>query len=182
MSRQTKKNMKKKYIISKKQFKGGRMTTTADTDPYSYRDEEYKEINELLLKGGLNETPSSQGTMSLSELNVENTFNETPEEISGFAQDPDANLNDTLQQFYQDQQNNINTEWYDEGDTDLESFLTQQSSQQSSFPNFSQSTINSDISEMSNGGKKNKKINKKRTIKKKKLIKRKYSRRHKKNK
>lgn len=166
MPRRTNKNKKtnkRKRNYSKKRNykKGGGMTTSVDTNPYSYRENEYREMNELLMKGGQNtDTPESQGPMTLDELNISNISSENntndqldENEISGFAQDPDEGLMDTYNEFLQNNSENQQTDWYEEGDTDLESFLSQQSSQQSSFPDFSQSSVDT---QLTTGGRKTK--------------------------
>jgi len=173
-------NKIKKLNKRRKRFskKGGAMTTSVDSDPYSYRENEYKEMNELLLKGGQDtNTPDSQGQMTLDELNISNigSENNTNDQLddsymSGYAQDPDEGLMDTYNNFLQQQNLNQQNDWYDEGDTDLDSFLSQQSSQQSSFPEFSQSTIASDIT---TGGKQKYKKRIRKTKKNKNLTKRK---------
>ena len=156
------------------------MTTSVDTNPVSYKEDEYKEMNELAFKGGINtNTPSSQGTMTLSELNVDEDYDPN---LSGFAQDQDAEANEQLMQiFNQQNMGNQNMDFEDQvslGDeeawTDISSYPSLQNTDMNQVP----SSINSDIStltddsfhdSMSMGGKlkrKGKKHSKKRSNKK----------------
>lgn len=195
--RHNKKN--KKYTHKRRQYKGGRMTTTVDTNPISYRDDEYKEMNELAFKGGLN-TPESQGPMTLDELNIsgissgnntnDQLFTEYQENnISGFAQDEDEGWEDQLNQIMQENNNqqNHNPElWEDSLASDEQAYTEMES-----YPSFgNQSTISSIstngtmiseltndtmVSDMSMGGKKKKRhTNKKKKYINKKRTSRKY--------
>ena len=170
---------KKRYNNKRKtrRHRGGNMTTSVDTNPISYRDEEYKEMNELAFKGGLNtNTPESQGPMTLDELNISNISSNAntneqldDNDISGFAQNPDEDWELLLQQMLE--QNNNNNMEDEEAYTDIESYPSfgSQNSLSSSFPTTRSiaSTITDSIPDdsMSKGGrlkKKQRKTNKKR--------------------
>jgi hypothetical protein len=163
-------NNKRKNIQRKtRRHRGGNMTTSVDTNPISYKDEEYKEMNELAFKGGLNtNTPESQGPMTLDELNISNISYTNDQlddnDISGFAQNPDEDWELLLQQMLE--QNNNNNMEDEEAYTDIESYPSFGSQNtNSSFPTSEISTITDDINtdSMSMGGKKRRrKTNKKR--------------------
>jgi hypothetical protein len=169
-----KKRHNKKRHSRKLRQRGGRMTTTVDTNPISYRDEEYKEMNELAFKGGLNtNTPESQGPMTLDELNISSISSNTntntndnmlteyqQNNISGFAQDQDEGWQDQLNEIMQQineqnpNQNNNAQFWNDtlasdeEAYTEMESYPSfgSQNGLSSSFPTTSSiaSTITDD--------------------------------------
>jgi hypothetical protein len=182
----------KRKTMRKLRFRGGNMTTSVETNPVSYKENEYKEMNELVFqpKGGMNtNTPSSQGTMTLSELNVDEEYDPN---LSGFAQDQDAEANEVLMQiFNQQNMNNQNMDFEDQvslGDedawTDVSSYPSLQNTDMNQLP----SSLNSesDVSTLTDGtydddmvmGGKKRKHTKKRSNKKNKNTKR-TTRRHK---
>uniref|UniRef100_A0A6C0IRE9 Uncharacterized protein n=1 Tax=viral metagenome TaxID=1070528 RepID=A0A6C0IRE9_9ZZZZ len=178
---------KKKYTHKKRHFKGGRMTTSVDTNPISYRDNEYKEMNELA-KGGAN-TPESQGPMTLDELNISgiSSSNNTNDgilteyqenNISGFAQDQDEGWEDELNGIMQGLHPNHDedAQFWDNTLASDEEAQTEMETQpsfgsMSSIPTtiYTASTITDDTigSDMSMGGKKKRRTNKRRYSNKK---------------
>lgn len=193
-NRPSRKTLKQKHMRKIRNLKGGLMTTSVDTNPYAYAENEYKEMNELaLLKGGVNTGDSTmsidnydnhnlntsmsissindQGPMTLDELNVSNVTD---------AQDPF----DFEFEFIPDEEDNMNNQTHpfphpqsQSQYTDVESVF---SSQNSNFPNFSsQSTIGYE-SDVTLGGKR--KMRKTRKMKKpsKKHLKKSNKRRHRK--
>lgn len=183
--RHNKKN--KRHTHKKRHLNGGSMTTSVDTNPISYREDEYKEMNELA-KGGQNtNTPESQGPMTLDELNIstigsddntnDNILTEYEENnISGFAQNPDEDWEEQMNLILQQNTNHLTDE---DTYTDMESYPSLGSQSTSSFPSSEISTITDDTmgSDMSMGGKKKKRnTRKKRNNKGKKR----YTKRHRK--
>lgn len=170
----------KRYTNKKRHFKGGEMTTSVDTNPNSYKEDEYKEMNELAFKGGLN-TPESQGPMTLDELNISNISSENntndqldDNDISGFAQNPDEDWEEQMNLILQQNTNTLSDE---EVYTDIESYPSFGSQNTtSSFPSSDISSITNDItsSDMSIGGKKKKRISRKKRNNKKRKTNRRY--------
>ncbi len=178
--RYSKKN--KKYTHKKRHFRGGEMTTSVDTNPISYKEDEYKEMNELAFKGGQNtDTSESQGPMTLDELNISNIGSENntndqldDNDISGFAQNPDEEWEQQMNLILQQNTNPLTDE---DAYTDIESYPSFGSQNTTTtFPSSDISSITNDTasSDMSMGGKKKRVSRKKRNNKRRKSISKKY--------
>lgn len=171
----------KRYTHKNRNIRGGEMTTSVDTNPISYKEDEYKEMNELAFRGGQNtDTPESQGPMTLDELNIsnidsENNTNDQLDEndISGFAQNPDEEWEQQMNILLQQNTNPLTDE---DAYTEMESYPSFGSQNTtSSFPSSDISSItnNTTNSDISMGGKKKRRVSRKKTINNKKRITRK---------